>query len=430
VNDIGMTEMFCVDPENIMQQEIDYLNALASATIYQVSDERLIFTDTNGEELLIYSRFEPLGLTGTEWELVFYNDGEGAFVSVLNGTQITALFEEAGKLSGTAGCNEYSTAYQVDGNTITIDSAAITMMYCAEPEGIMEQESAYLAAVESAETFQIERNNLTMENASGVRVLSYMAEKMEIGDKTVPDVEATVTSEVIAPTTSPGPEETTTPVPTNTPQPTATPKPTSTPEQTYTLTPAASATPTPLPNLVFEDDFKYDTGWIEYKTETHSFIRKDDTYYISVNTANGYIWSIRSLNPPDVILETDAAMVEGSDQAYYGVVCRFEKGANYYFMVVNDSGAYAIGMVKGGGKPEMLVQGSNQGGIVLSGNQLNHLRGDCIGDTLTLYVNGEKLLETQDDSFSEGEVGLIVLSSYKNYQVQVKFDYFAVYEPD
>ncbi|MBK9613676.1 hypothetical protein [Candidatus Amarobacter glycogenicus] len=40
-------------------------------------------------------------LAGTSWKLSYYYDGVGALVSVINGTEVTALFGNDGQLTGT-----------------------------------------------------------------------------------------------------------------------------------------------------------------------------------------------------------------------------------------------------------------------------------------------------------------------------------------
>ena len=68
-------------------------------------------------------------------------------VSTIIGTEITAVFAEDGTLSGSAGCNNYTSSYESDDVQIKIGPAASTRMFCAEPEGSMDQESQYLAAL-------------------------------------------------------------------------------------------------------------------------------------------------------------------------------------------------------------------------------------------------------------------------------------------
>ncbi len=49
-------------------------------------------------------------------------------------------------------------------------------MMCWDPEGIMEQESAYLAALESAATYQIKGALLEVRDSDDMRMLSYTAD--------------------------------------------------------------------------------------------------------------------------------------------------------------------------------------------------------------------------------------------------------------
>ena len=65
--------------------------------------------------------------------------------------------------------------YTVDGNAITIGQAASTMMMCAEPEGVMEQETAYLTALSTAATYKIQGDQLELRTADGALVASYVA---------------------------------------------------------------------------------------------------------------------------------------------------------------------------------------------------------------------------------------------------------------
>jgi len=172
---IGATQMFCGEPENVMEQEDEYLAALQSAASYQITNGQLQIANADGETVLTFSVKEPTPLAGTTWQLTFYNNGKGGLVSVLGGTEITAVFGEDGDLTGSAGCNNYTTSYEVAGDQITIGPVATTRMMCAEPEGIMEQERAYLVALESAAIYQIQGDRLEMRDAGGVRVLTFNA---------------------------------------------------------------------------------------------------------------------------------------------------------------------------------------------------------------------------------------------------------------
>jgi heat shock protein HslJ len=94
-------------------------------------------------------------LAGTRWTVTSYNNGMGAVVGVKPDTTITMDFDAAGRVQGSAGCNTFSAGYRAGGNSLTVDPPASTSMMCVEPEGVMQQEQQFLAALQSAATFQI-----------------------------------------------------------------------------------------------------------------------------------------------------------------------------------------------------------------------------------------------------------------------------------
>lgn len=164
------TLMFCMD--NISNQESVYFLNLENAATYNISGNLLRMMDANGTVILTYSVVQPLPLAGTNWSMLNYNNGRGLF-SALAGTEVTALFSVDGNLTGSAGCNDYRAGYQADGSSINIGPIATTRKYCPVPEGVMEQESEYLAALESAASFRIERQQLWLFYANNTIAAIY-----------------------------------------------------------------------------------------------------------------------------------------------------------------------------------------------------------------------------------------------------------------
>ena len=171
---IGATEMYC-SPETVMAQEGWYLAALQNAASFQIMDDQLQVLNLAGEIVLMFSVLEPTTVTGTTWRLTGYNNGKGGFVSVLTGTEITALFDDDGQVAGSAGCNQYRASYSLEDDAITFGPAALTRKMCAEPARIMEQENAYLAALSSATIIHIEGDELLLTNGDGVRIATFVA---------------------------------------------------------------------------------------------------------------------------------------------------------------------------------------------------------------------------------------------------------------
>jgi heat shock protein HslJ len=92
--------------------------------------------------------------------------------TLLPGTTIDAEFGD-GRVAGIAGCNRYTAECTIDGTAIAVGPVASTRMFCAEPAGMMEQESAFLAALEHAATAEEHGDRLTLRDAAGEPLVEF-----------------------------------------------------------------------------------------------------------------------------------------------------------------------------------------------------------------------------------------------------------------
>jgi uncharacterized lipoprotein YbaY len=150
-----------------------YLIQLQNAGTYVTADSNLIINQKADSGDMTFSP-QSADLAGTNWIVTGYNNGKQAVVSPILGTELTAAFGADGSLSGSAGCNNYTASYQVDGSSITIGPAATTRKACAQPEGIMEQEQQYLTALSSAATHRLVGNKLELRTADGALAVTYV----------------------------------------------------------------------------------------------------------------------------------------------------------------------------------------------------------------------------------------------------------------
>ena len=160
-------------PEEIAAQETAYLATLAEVRTYSISGNQLTLNDASQKSLLVYEA-QSQDLSKTSWQATGYNNGKQAVVSVMAGTSLTATFGTDGTLSGNSGCNEYNGPYKVDGNRITIGPLVSTRMACSSPEGVMEQEALYQAALQSAAVYRIESNTLELRTQDGALAANFM----------------------------------------------------------------------------------------------------------------------------------------------------------------------------------------------------------------------------------------------------------------
>lgn len=110
-------------------------------------------------------------LDGTAWNLLSYEQ-DGSMRDALEGTTVTLIFTDNTTLSGSAGCNHYSARYTETGTAIAIGPAVSTLMYCETP-GVMEQESAYLGLLDTAASFAIEGDTLTLRDINRTVILVF-----------------------------------------------------------------------------------------------------------------------------------------------------------------------------------------------------------------------------------------------------------------
>jgi hypothetical protein len=201
---------------------------------------------------------------------------------------------------------------------------------------------------------------------------------------------------------------TSTPLPTETLPPTSTPVPTDTPLPTETPTSAASPTPTatPTPNwkIVYEDDLKSGV-WVNDKSEDFRLQYTMGGYAITNKVVNDIAYSVREESYLDMQIEVTAQRLEGPLDGYYGIICDFQNGTNYYILAIGVDGWYGIGLKKAG-QLKFLQEGVDQTGTVRTGNSDNLLRAECAKGKLTLWANGIQLATASDRTFTSGAIGL------------------------
>jgi hypothetical protein len=195
---------------------------------------------------------------------------------------------------------------------------------------------------------------------------------------------------------------------------------------------ACSATQQPqsLPSgsVLFQDDFASATsGWDRMLVNEGVMDYDAGGYRIMVNALQTNFWSTPSKNFADVRIEVDTGKLAGPDENRIGLLCRFN-GKDYYFFIITSDGFYGVGLFKDGqatllGQSEMLSSSNINKGLAI-----NHLRGDCIGDTLTFYVNGFQIAQAQDSNLTSGDVGIIA-GTFATPGVDIIFDNFVVLQP-
>ncbi len=242
---LSASTLMACDPK-VMQQAQAYAAALGSAATYKITGKQLQITNGGGKVAVTYAAVEgvaaapiapktpavggtvaptqtmtvtaattaTLPLVGTNWQLASLPDAKGAASAPVTGTLVTALFQ-GGRVTGSAGCNNYSAVYKMSGTNLTINPAVATTRKSCEPS-IMQQETAFLKALNGVATYGIAGDKLELRNAAGAAVVGLAGPKPAAAP-VAPAVTITPTAKIPAPTVAPTSKPTATVAPTAVP---------------------------------------------------------------------------------------------------------------------------------------------------------------------------------------------------------------------
>jgi hypothetical protein len=193
-------------------------------------------------------------------------------------------------------------------------------------------------------------------------------------------------------------------------------------------TPAPQDLNAPSGSVLFQDDFAQPvTGWDRFMAAEGTIDYDAGGYRLLVNSPETNFWSTPHKNFADTRLEVDAGKLGGPDENRIGLICRFT-GTDYYFFMITSDGYYGIGIFSGD-KAVLLGQSEMQANSnIKTGLAVNHLRADCVGNTLTLYVNGFQVASVQDATLKTGDVGLLA-GTFAQPGVDIVFDNFVALKP-
>ncbi len=106
-------------------------------------------------------------LLDTEWALTSLIGR-----ALIEDTQITLSFGE-GSLEGSAGCNTYGGSYTATEDSLRLSDLFWTEIGCTEPEGILDQEMAYLNALNTVASYEVDAGRLELYNEAGTQILVF-----------------------------------------------------------------------------------------------------------------------------------------------------------------------------------------------------------------------------------------------------------------
>ena len=166
------TLMACA--EESMAQAEAFLAALISARGFRYNAETLDLLDGDGAVMASLVA-QAKALSGVPWKVVNINNGQ-AIVGVMADSTVTMVFDDEGRVSGTTGCNQYNATFRALGDAIQFSSVVATRMACPDP-AIMEQEAAFLRALELVTNLSFESNRIDLLREDGSIAIILMRDR-------------------------------------------------------------------------------------------------------------------------------------------------------------------------------------------------------------------------------------------------------------
>ena len=157
----------------------------------------------------------------------------------------------------------------------------------------------------------------------------------------------------------------------------------------------------------------------------------EGTLNISTSQTGQIWWTNVGRNFNDVIVTVQARQTNGPNNNAYGVLCRYQDENNFYIFLISGDGYYAIGKYESGSEQITYLTPNQEyvfSDLINQGVATNLLRVSCVGNELSLSVNGLPLVSVTDNSFTGGDVGLGV-STLEPGTAVVQFDDLLVLAP-
>jgi hypothetical protein len=198
----------------------------------------------------------------------------------------------------------------------------------------------------------------------------------------------------------------------------------------YSVNLVSTVIPNQLNNVLFADDFSDpNSGWDIVDTTNYYSDYYQNSYRMIINTDMSDSWANPGNNVfTDVTIEVDATKNAGPDDNDFGVICRYQNENEFYYAVISSDGFYGILKVTSDSTTQLGFDELQPSNAIDQGTTTNKLRFDCVGDVLTLYVNGQQIDRQIDSTYSAGNVGLIA-GTYDTPGTDILFDNFIVTQP-
>lgn len=173
--------------------------------------------------------------------------------------------------------------------------------------------------------------------------------------------------------------------------------------------------------LVYEEDFSDSfSGWDDAFDAYTRKVYGNNRYNIEVFASNLVAWGLANRVVSDFEIEVEGKLEDGDETNSYGLLFRFKDRQNFYRFDISGDGYYLFSKFVDG-EWITLVDWTPSEFINTGIGATNVLKVAAFGPNITLWVNGQQLISTTDDSISRGNYGFFTGTFAEPYS-WVSFD--------
>lgn len=180
--------------------------------------------------------------------------------------------------------------------------------------------------------------------------------------------------------------------------------------------------------LLFSDDFSDPaSGWYSNGGPETQAQYLEGGYLLGHSQPNSAVWALPGRLVTDTRIQVTATRVGGDDDNFFGLLCRVQgtgQSGDFYAFIISSDGHFGIAKSSGGSFSLIGQELMMRHAAIRLGSEPNVITAVCSGNRLALYVNGEFVSETNDDTYSIGQVGLIA-GTLDIENTQILFDDFS-----
>ncbi len=123
-----------------------------------------------------------------------------------------------------------------------------------------------------------------------------------------------------------------------------------------------------------------------------------------------------------MIVEAETYVLQAAGDGDFGLICRYVDGDNFYGLEISEDGYYSIWKYSSGEYVSLLDWQSTS---LIDTSRRMKISAACVGDRLSLYLDGQLLAEVQDSDLSSGAAGLLT-GSWDIAPLTIGFDNLVV----